>query len=227
MRRFVAAVVGVLTCGLPLAARAEGAKRPNVWHDVDPMPVEQGVQVGARLGFAAPSGNLYSGSARMSDLDSATVPIGIDLGYRLSPGTYLGVTVAWGAGLSGLSTTCPPPASCFKDDSQIRFEVREYLAPHGKVGWWIGAGAGWELFGFGRTVGDSTTTATFQGPVFADVQLGVDFRKGMFAAGPYVGMTIGEFTTEALDPAPGGEPGISPSVHVWLSLGMRVSYGPW
>lgn len=229
MRPALILSIALLAAALPLTVRAEGTRRPSAFHDIDPMPVDHGFQIGARFGASFPSGNLYGGAAptRLDDLDGPNFPFGIDLGYRLSPRFYVGGTLTWGQGTSSSVPSCTAPASCFKEDTQIRLDARVYLAPHGKIGWWLGAGAGWELFGFSHTQGDSTSTATFMGPVLADVQLGFDIRKGMVAVGPFVGMAIGEFTTEALNPAFGGEPGITPSVHVWLSLGLRGSYGPW
>lgn len=197
------------------------------------MPAQQGLQLGARVGYALPNGQLSNSSSlstSMSDLESGSVPVGIDVGYRLSRGVYLGGTLVWGAGVSPNSPgTCPANASCFRQDAQLRAEARFYFAPQRRVTGWASVGAGWEVAAFSQSAGGNGATATLTGPVLADLELGFDVRHGALAIGPYFGLSIAEFLTHGQSPAPAAVPTwiTDPSLHGWFTLGLRGAYGPW
>jgi hypothetical protein len=197
------------------------------------MPAERGLQLGARLGYALPVGavaNDPSLSTSMNRLETASVPIGIDVGFRLSPRVYVGGTFAWGPGIApNTPGNCPANASCFRQDAQLRAEARFYLAPERRVGWWMSVGAGWELAAFSQSAQGSSATATLTGPVFPDLELGFDVRREARGIGPYVGLSLAEFVTHGQSPAETPVPTWigSPSVHMWFVLGLRGAYGPW
>jgi hypothetical protein len=196
-----------------------------------PAEDERGVQLGLRLAYSLPTGTLSSGAAtstHLSDLETASVPIGLDAGFRFSHRAYLGATLAWGPGIAPNNpATCPAGLSCFRQDAQLRVEGRLYFDPGKKVDWWMGFGAGWEIAAFAQTSGPSTVTATFTGPVFGDVQIGFDSRTQP-AIGPYIGLTFAEFVTEGINPAAAPvSTWLDPSLHVWFTLGLHGSYGLW
>jgi hypothetical protein len=194
------------------------------------MPVPRGFQLGARIGYSLPVGTISQGSSHLSDLETASVPIGLDAGYRFSPQLYLGGAIAWGPGISpNSSDTCPTGISCFRHNTQLRADARLYLAPDARVGWWMGFGAGWEIGVFSRTYQGNTVTSTLTGPVIADLQFGFDSRVGMRAIGPYFGVAISEFLTDGVNPpaAPVQTWISDPGPHAWITLGLRGSYGPW
>jgi hypothetical protein len=161
---------------------------------VELLPAQRGLQLGARIGYALPAGALSDDSAlntSMSHLETASVPIGIDAGSRLSPRVYLGGTVAWGPGFApNTPGTCPASVSCFRQDAQLRAEVRYYFAPERKVAWWGSLGAGWELAAFSQSAQGSGVTSTLTGPL-GDLEVGFDARRGARAIGPYVGLSLG------------------------------------
>lgn len=200
---------------------------------MEPMLVQRGLQLGARLGYGIPSGPLSSDpslSTSLSNLETGAVPIGIDAGYRLSPGVYLGGTLAWAPGLPPNSQgTCPANASCFRQDAQLRAEARFYFAPDRKVGGWASVGAGWEIAAFSQSAAGEGSTATLTGPVLAEFEVGFDVRKALLAIGPYFGMSVAEFLTHGQSPADGPVPTWidHPSPHVWFTMGLRGAYGPW
>lgn len=208
---------------------AAPASKPTL----EPLPAERGLQLGARIGYALPTGAVSgdaSLSTPMSKLETASVPIGIDVGYRLSPKTYLGGTLVWGAGIApNTPGTCPQNASCFRQDAQLRAEARFYFAPERKVSWWASVGAGWEVAAFSQSANGQGITATLTGPVLADLELGFDSRRGAGGIGPYFGFSAGEFLTHGESPAaaPVATWIDSPSVHVWFTLGLKGAYGPW
>lgn len=201
------------------------------------MPALRGPQLGARLGYALPMGTLAGTASalntRLSALETASVPIGVDVGYRFSPYLYLGGTLAWGAGIAPNS---PGPCqqtdvSCFRQDVQLRVESRFYFAPYARTrpGGWLAVGLGWEVASFWQSVGGSTTTATLTGPILPDLQLGFDVQRGPLGIGPYLGVAFAEFVTHGVDPAatPASTWIDDRAVHTWITLGVHGSYGLW
>jgi hypothetical protein len=230
-QRPLALLVASLSTLLPAVSLAADplVSRHSLEHD-EPGE-ERGVQLGARLGYSLPTGTLSNGAAastHLSDLETASVPIGIDAGFRFSHLAYLGATVAWGPGIAPNNpATCPPGLSCFRQDAQLRVEGRLYFDPSNTVNWWMGFGAGWEVAAFAQSAGGSTVTATFTGPVFGDLQIGFDSRTRP-AIGPYFGLTFAEFVTEGIHPAAAPvSTWLDPSLHVWFTLGLHGSYGGW
>jgi len=213
----LAALVGALSSLAPALSFAQGA------------PVDHGLQLGARIGYSLPTGTLAGGSpsTHISDLETAAVPLGIDLGYRFAPTFYLGGTLAWGPGIApNAQGSCPVTASCSREDTQIRVEARVYFAPEAQVGWWMAFGAGWEIADFSQSAGTSSVVARLTGPILADIQLGFESRKGLGRIGPYLGVTFAEFLTEDFNPPTSGSIQ-DPGVHEWITVGLRGSYGPW
>jgi hypothetical protein len=175
-------------------------------------------------------GKLSDGqSSHLSDLETASVPVGLDAGYRFSRQLYLGGSIEWGPGVSPNSqATCPANVSCFRHNAQLLVDARLYLEPDARGGWWLGFAAGWEFAAFSQTYRDATVTSTFTGPVFSSLQFGFDSRTGPTTIGPYLGLAVAEFVTEGVNPAatPASTWIPEPGVHAWLTLGLRVAYGP-
>lgn len=197
------------------------------------MLAQRGLQLGARIGYALPNGSLSGDSSLstpMSKLETASVPIGIDGGYRFSPRFYLGGTAVWGPGIApNAQGACVSGASCFRQDAQLRAEARVYFTPERRVTWWASAGAGWEVAAFSQSANGSSTTATLSGPVLADLELGFDSRREARAIGLYFGLSLAEFLTHGENPAPAPVATWidTPSIHAWFTLGLKGSYGPW
>ncbi|HEX8796730.1 MAG TPA: hypothetical protein VF765_37520 [Polyangiaceae bacterium] len=221
--------IALLLACLTVSAPTPAAPEPTV----EPTLAQRGLQLGARLGYALPTGALSNNaslSTPISQLETASVPIGIDAGYRLSPTAYLGGTVAWGPGIApNAQGTCAAGASCFRQDAQLRAEARFYFTPERRVTWWASAGAGWEVAAFSQSVNGNGVTATLTGPVLADLELGFDTRRSASAVGLYFGLSLAEFLTHGESPAatPVATWIDSPSFHAWFTLGLKGSYGPW
>ncbi len=198
----------------------------------DAKPAWRGVQLGARLGYSLPAGTLSSAgsSTHLSNLETASVPIGIDAGYRFSHAVYVGGTLAWGPGIAPNSrSTCPAPASCFRQDAQLRLDVRLYTHPRARGAWWFGFGTGWEVAAFSEGASGNSETATLTGPVLADLQAGFEANRSTPLISPFFGMAIAEFLTQGQNPAHGQ---VStwipdPGIHLWFTLGLRGEFGPW
>jgi hypothetical protein len=196
----------------------------------DTLRAPRGWQFGASVGVAHPGGSLGGGSVattpHVSDVAETWVPFGLDAGYRFAPWAYLGATVLWGGTFGSDSGNC---AACgFRYDFQALTDVRLYPFPSSPVSPWVAFGVGWEVMHVNFDADGPTATADYQGPVLANVQLGLDLRKSAVAIGPYVGLELAEFALHTLDPAPSGESAAvgAHSVHEWFTLGLRGTYGP-
>jgi hypothetical protein len=217
----------------PSAALAQDGPGPDAGSAPAPE-FHRGFQLGARLGYALPTGQLGGGglSTHLSDLETASVPVGLDAGIRLSPKIYLGGTATWGPGIAS-NQGGPCKASnvrCAQHDVQARAEARFYFAPDAENTGWFAVGVGWEVATFAQSVGSRSATSTLTGPIFPDLELGADLRtRSQLAIGPYVGLTVSTFFTDGVDPSvtqvPTWVP--NPSPHTWITLGVRGSYGPW
>lgn len=161
---------------------------------------------------------------RVSDIAQTWIPIGVDGGYRVAPSAYVGLSLDWGPLLGNDSGLCS--ACGLRYDLQTRAELRLDLAPRRTVDPWFGLGAGWEVVHL--SLGSTTTSsATYQGPVLADLRFGVAFRGRRIAVGPFLGAALGTFVTRSLDPAPHGESSsVGVALHEWFMLGVRGTYGP-
>jgi hypothetical protein len=150
------------------------------------------------------------------------LPVGLDGGYRVTPHIYLGATVEGGP-VVGQALGCPGCGSRY--DFQARAEVRLHALPKSTFDPWLSFGFGWEVLGLAL----ESASATYDGPVLAAVQLGIDVRSKVIAVGPYFGFSLAEFAARSLDPAPPGEPPSIPghAVHEWFAFGLRGTYGPF
>jgi hypothetical protein len=224
-----------IASSLPVTAFAEEASPQDDADQTAPSAPEtrRGFQLGARLGYAFPTGQLGGGSfnTHVSDLETASVPVGLDAGLRLGPGLYVGGTVSWGPGISpNQGGPCKVSSvRCAEHDVQARAEARFYFAPQAKNTGWFAVGVGWEVATFAQSAGSYSATSTLTGPIFPDLELGVDIAsRGRVALGPYFGLTVSTFVTDGVNPtaAPVATWIPNPSPHTWITLGLRGSYGP-
>jgi hypothetical protein len=195
-----------------------------------PLRASHGFQAGLRVGVAHPGGLLGGGSVattpHVSDVAETWVPFGLDAGYRFAPWVYLGGSVLWGGTFGNDSALC---AACgFRYDFQALADLRFYAAPNSIASPWISFGAGWEVMHVNFETGGPTATATYQGPVLGNLQIGLDLRGRAVAVGPSFGVGLAEFTVHSLDPSPAGESSSvgAHALHEWFTLGLRASYGP-
>jgi hypothetical protein len=204
------AVIG----SVPRSARADGPAR--------------GLQLGVRLGLAHPGGAVGAGSGattpNLGDFAPTWLPVGIDAGYRLRPFAYVGASLDWGPTVEQGRASCAVCGVGY--DLQVRTDLRFYGFPTGTWNPWISFGLGWEVL---RVPFGSGASAMYQGPVLGSFQVGLDVHSRAIRVGPYFGMSLGEFITHTLDPAPSGETTAvdGRTVHEWFTLGVRGSYGPW
>jgi hypothetical protein len=224
--RFLLSVPPIVSSIAPSLALAQESPAAE---DVAP-----GVLLGARFGYAWPTGMLGGSNSglnsHLSDLESGSVPVGVDAGYRFTPVFYLGATAIWAPGVSpNAGGPCRTAGVwCTEHDAQLRIDARFTFAPEARVTGWFALGAGWEFATFSTSTSATSNTSTLTGPIFPDVELGFDVRGRSFAMGPYFGVTGSTFVTEGLNP--GTSPTSTwihdPTPHTWITLGMRATYDP-
>lgn len=210
----------LFVAGGALAADGVGSNR---------LPSSRGFELGVRVGIAHPGGAVGAGSPAttpsVSDVAPTWVPIGLDGGYRLWRSVYVGASFEWGSTVGqGGGGSCVSCVSGY--DLQGRTEVRLYALPARTWDPCLSLGFGWEVLHIAQ--GDSSS-ATYEGPILGNLQVGLDVRSRAFAVGPYFGASLAEFVTRSLDPAHVGETSSIDGrvVHEWFTFGVRGSYGPW
>jgi len=202
--------------------------------DVAPAPFAgfPGLELGVHVGIAHPGGSVGAGSAATTPTVSAVaptwIPVGLDAGVRLSPRVYLGATAEWGPTLEQANGSCFAcnTASAFQAEGEARF----YMSPRSLFDPWISLGAGWEVMhvALGSSPG-TTASATYDGPVLGTIKVGLDVRWRAIALAPYFGLSLAEYTSRSLDPAPSGASSTvgALALHEWFTLGVRATYGPY
>jgi outer membrane protein len=198
-----------------------------------------------RLGLGVPLGkageDVLGAQRDVSDLTPWRAPIWIDVGYRASEVTTVGVYVQVGVGGNG--DACA--GECDWSDIRVGAQGQWRLAPGASVDPWLGVGVGYESLSFrtlqvvdvfdpeGGNAGQASvrTSERLAGPELL-LQGGVDFRvEDWLSIGPYASATLGQYLSDDFKCRPnvGGCPESSLSgsgFHSWLGIGLRGSYAP-
>ena len=196
------------------AAATSGERDPKATH----------FEAGLRVGFALPLGSAFQSATtgsdvNLSDWDSFSIPVQLDLGARLGGSWFLGGYFSYGFGGSVDASLCT--GSC--SPSTLRFGGQVHWHPLGSVGTdpWIGLGSGYEKV----RISASDGSAEVSGWEFANLQVGVDFELGSAVKlGPWVSFAVGQYGTGSLS---GGTSGISgdiqnKTIHEWITAGVRL-----
>lgn len=207
---------------------------------------QTGFETGLRLGVGMPVGKggrgLDSVERNLNDLVTWRTPFWLDVGYRFSHVTTVGVYAQLGVGGDG--DACA--GECDWADLRIGAQAQWRFAPSASVHPWLGVGLGYEWLSF-RTllrvpVPDPgpddpdvipVRTAELLGGPELLLQGGLDFRvEDSFSIGPYASATVGQYVSDRLrcDPPDLGCAEV-PSIdgagfHSWLGVGLRGTYAP-
>lgn len=211
-----------------------------------------GVGVGLPLGDADAGLALYNDdrgnvtplrvrSGGMDGIASYRVPLGLDLGYRLSDVWWVGAKVQ--AGLGGFGDECPTGARCHFTDARLLAWLEHHLRPRSAVDPWLGIGLGYEWLSTVAQVSlepadpdipfyqSLSATQELSGPLLM-AQAGLGFDLGeQLRVGPFIGGAVGRFIWSSFDCAEGlGCPRDGAidggGFHAWLSVGVKGSHGP-
>ena len=206
---------------------------------------ESGSALGARLGYALPMGKIGTSAAtptpastandNLPDAVTGMVSIWFDIGYRINPSFYVGAVFQYGFAFVNKDkrTACNQGVSCSANDITVGVNFHYHFLPAAQFDPWVGAGIGYENLGAslkgslrGRPVDTSNSITGIQ---FLMLQAGGDFKASSdVAIGPFVGLSLGEFTGYSATDNPTGIALIGDlndtGLHEWLTLGLRAQF---
>jgi hypothetical protein len=166
MRRLLGCIALSSVLALPLAARADGS-----------------IQLSASAGVAKPFGDIGDGLKLGDSIDWA-FPLEARLAFRVAKQLAVGAYGRYAP--TAAAATCP---GCTVTDVGLGALVEYRFGEKPEGGPWLGASLGWEQLK--TSVGGGSGTATgFEGAL----QGGADFEVGGVTLGPFLQLSLGEFT---------------------------------
>jgi hypothetical protein len=196
----------------PAAASSE--PDPNATH------FEASLRVGFGLPLGSAAGTNTGGEQKLSDWDSFTIPVQLDVGVRLGGSWFLGAYFSYGFAGSTDAAICT--GSC--TPSTLRFGGQIHWHPAGNVGTdpWIGLGSGYEQLKVSTPDGNGSLS----GWEFGNLQLGLDFALGSAVKlGPWVSFSIGQYGTVSAAGSGGASASVdipNKTIHEWIMGGVRL-----
>ena len=186
-----------------------------------PAKSESGFTMGLRLGYAIPMGDA-AGLATMDDFFGGSVPLWVDLGYRIDRSMFIGAYLQYAFGTVGdpFNATCTASGiDCSASTLRIGAEFLYKFMPDASFAPWVGVGIGYEVTSITASVAGASASTDFSGFEFVNLQLGGDFKVGSnFALGPYVALSVAQYSTVA------GATGFSKGTHEWLQFGLKGTF---
>ncbi|MGZ6134785.1 MAG: PEGA domain-containing protein [Myxococcaceae bacterium] len=188
-------------------------------------PTAPHFEAAVRAGIGVPLGSAYQNGAgsdqSLSEIDSYTIPIQLDLGVRLGGSWFLGGYFSYGFAGSNTTTFCSTSGDCSPSTLRVGGEVHWHPLGSASIDPWIGIGSGYEKV----SVSSGSGTSSLSGWEFGNLQLGLDFALGsLFRIGPWVSFSIGQYGT-ASGPVSGVGVTVdlqNKTIHEWLMGGVRL-----
>lgn len=207
-------IVAVAFVALFVAAATAQAQAPT------PPPAKQsGFTMALRAGYAIPMGDFVEG-AYMKDFLGGSVPVWVDLGYRIDRSVFVGAYFQYAFGTTaGLFKDLCVAAGvdCTATTIRIGAEIHYKFSPEASFAPWVGAGIGYESTTFKASGGVGTSDAKGFEPL--NFQVGGDFNVSpAFALGPYVAFSLAIY--ESIE----GVSGLSHQMHEWLQFGLKGTF---
>jgi hypothetical protein len=206
-----------------------------------------GIQFGARVGYAAGAGSIYSGLG-FWDQSSGSIPIVVDIGWRAIPQLYLGAYGQYAPVLLKTNAqSCPSGFSCDAQDWRFGLQVDYHPAPHTRLDPYVGVGSGYEVLHTsvsgtvpvqlptGAAMAAVDQSVTDRGWEFANVSGGFDYRaNAAVGLGPFVTATYGRFNVRETDrsvtvagtPVASTVPPVDHTNHAQFLVGIRGTFNP-
>jgi hypothetical protein len=179
-----------------------------------------GVGTGYSFAFGDASKSA-AGTTAMSDLYAGEVPVELEASYKLTHAISAGVYAGYGYGMP--SSTVSDTVSSF---TTWRFGVQgEYeFAKLGPALPFAGLRVGY--FTESSNTKNGAESGSASGWEYLTVFGGAEFEvaKG-FAVGPFASLAIGEYTYEKKGSEGGSIPSGDRTLHQWLTIGVRGSWG--
>ncbi len=237
MRVRTLALAAVLALPAVASAQYDPSRPPPRGPRGDPRaagPRDQGITLSARLGFAAPSGDIsddrYDTGERvdpaLDDLVRHKIPIWFELGYRFNPAVWGGLYLEL-APASMDRSFCLAGADCDAYGVRVGVDMQLHFAPRATMDPWIGFGMGWEFLSveaYDASIGD-ISQFTWGGLELPLLEAGLDLAVSPRATfGPYVAWSIAHFTRYGVESP--GLPDLSGdiddrAIHTWFQIGLK------
>jgi opacity protein-like surface antigen len=182
----------------------------------------RGFELGARLGFGVPLGDLAEKKSLDKDIGSQ-LPVWIDAGYRVTPNIYVGAYGQLGY-LLLKDRACTAPVECSALDWKIGANVHYHFQPTATFDPWIGAGVGYEWFSIRETNAGKERSGGVRGFELVNLQVGGDYRLSEQAGiGPFASFSLGQYDTASLtqDGQTKSADIKQTALHEWLTFGVR------
>ncbi len=189
-------------------------------------------ELGARLGYSLPFGLLRAADAgsaaddvALPDVLSGQLPLTLEIGYWLTPELLAAVYGQYGfVFLETHPSGCPEGFDCSAADLRFGLELQYHVGRERDWDPWFGLGVGYEILRGNGDAGGFESTETYSGWEYLGLQAGVDFAAGSSAhLGPFVGLSLGRYTTASYDTPFGQSDEDVDGFHQWLQLGVRAS----
>jgi len=185
------------------------------------------IQLGLRFGYAVPVGNVYPEETfnfgagvipglKLSTIAADQVPIGLDVGYMVTPHILLGTYGQYGVNTHNWSN-CD---GCTAHDLHLGLQAQYHFDRDRVVDPWFGLGAGYESL----AVTQAGEDRSFQGWQLLTLQGGVDFRTThALTIGPFASVSFDEYVRQSR----GGDSfGVHPkAIHEWITFGVKGTFG--
>lgn len=192
----------------------------------------EGFMLSVALGYASAWGDADkdsngSGEA-MTDVVTSHVPFILGVGFRPAPMFSFGGVFQYG--VAQLKNDCSAGVSCSAADIRVGVEGRLHLIPDQLFSPWISLGVGYEWFTLDSSSGSRSTSATFSGWEFMNLEAGGDFRVAtVFTVGPFLGVRVQQFDhmkTSGLGSSATDQdiPSSYTAVHGWVAFGVRGAF---
>ena len=143
----------------------------------------QAPYAGARVGFGMPFGGITTGTSHR-DLITSGVPLQLDGGFKLGP-VDVGAYFSFGFGQP--AAECVGSCSANVVRAGVQGALHSEVRPGREV--WAGVLAGWERTKLSATGGDLSASGWEGG-----LQGGFDFASSTTGFGPFLSLTLGQFS---------------------------------
>jgi hypothetical protein len=212
------------TVGATPGVMTSSAVAPSNFRFFPKAPVESGLSVGFRFGYAVPYGNLSiinreEFSNPLNSIATSQIPIWFDAGYLFNPYFYVGAYASYGVvqvpQCGPLGQTCSGNDVRVGVDAQLRFLGRNALQP------WIGL----SFLGYERisVIQSATQISAYDGIEWVSPQAGFDYKiLPSLSAGFFLGVSLGDYLRTSNGGAFSDVHGTL--LHGWEYLGARINY---
>jgi len=219
----------------PAPAPAVAATQPTV---EAPAADPGKIFIAARLGYAIPmgsSGKTSTGKdSAMSDYITGMIPIGLDLGYMVTPNVMLGLYGQYG--FVSLKDSACTGMSCSGSDLKFGVQGQYHISPTENINPWVGVGVGYEIYSQKGTSGGAEISESLKGMEYLNLQGGADFKlNSAVGIGPFINFSVGQYSSMSAKIS-----GMAPlipdqdisqdvpsdrrTIHEWFTFGVRGAF---